>query len=73
MRRKYVAVNYVAPGISSADVFKYIVVVSVSILSIVLLFVMWNWSLQKKIRQRTATLEQEMKEHKKAQDDVGRE
>ena len=71
MRRKYVAVNYVAPGISSADVFKYIVVVSVSILSIVLLFVMWNWSLQKKIRQRTATLEQEMKEHKKAQEMLG--
>ena len=64
MRRKYVAVNYVAPGVSSADAFKYIVVVSVSTLSIVLLFVMWNRTLKKSIRERTWSLEQEMNQRK---------
>ncbi len=68
MRRKYVAVNYVAPGISSADVFKYIVVVAVSTLSIVLLFVMWNRTLKKRIRERTRSIEKEINNRKKAQE-----
>ncbi|MGB5423048.1 MAG: PAS domain S-box protein, partial [Desulfobacterales bacterium] len=56
IRNKYVALR-VEQGINRAAVFKWALIVSGSTLGIVFLFVFWNRSLAKKVRQRTDELE----------------
>jgi len=64
IRDRYVALRYVTRGVSREVMLQRIVTVVAVALSILLLFLVWNWSLRKEVRRRTEALLNEVSERK---------
>jgi len=55
-------------GIHPKDVITWVLIVAIAVSGIILLFVLWNKSLKKKVRQRTDDLTAEINERKQAEE-----
>ncbi|MBW2690290.1 MAG: transporter substrate-binding domain-containing protein, partial [Deltaproteobacteria bacterium] len=70
IRKKYIALNLPTQGLSAEQVLKRILMVVAVALAIVITFVVWNWSLRRKVKLRTASLSHEIVEHQRAEQKV---
>ncbi|MBW2689920.1 MAG: transporter substrate-binding domain-containing protein, partial [Deltaproteobacteria bacterium] len=70
IRKKYIALNLPAQGLSAEQVLKRILMVVAVALCIVITFVAWNWSLRRKVKLRTASLSHKIVEHRRAEQKV---